>query len=168
MRENNVKALCHPEKPHYARGMCSTCYQRALYRKRLKDDPRGFKALCRKQRVEYAAKVGHEEMARRRAAAGKKTRLRLRAEMFAAYGNKCSCCGESEIEFLTLEHINNDGAAHKREVRGSGYMIWKDLKLRGWPKEAYTLLCYNCNCARYKCGECPHKEIARRKKLVGK
>ncbi len=27
-RLNNVKASCHPDKPHMAKGLCSTCYSR--------------------------------------------------------------------------------------------------------------------------------------------
>jgi hypothetical protein len=30
----------------------------------------------------------------------------------------CVCCGESEIDFLTLDHINNDGGRERKALRG--------------------------------------------------
>lgn len=84
-------------------------------------------------------------------------RLALRNEMLSAYGGRCSCCGESEDAFLTLDHKNRDGAAHRRQL-GNTYATWQDLKRRGWPKRGYTLLCYNCNCGRERNGGiCPHR-----------
>jgi hypothetical protein len=75
--------------------------------------------------------------------------------MLAAYGGRCSCCGETETAFLTLEHLNGDGAAHRREVHDAV----ADLRRRGWPKGEHTVLCMNCNWAR-RVGRCPH-EMAR-------
>lgn len=79
----------------------------------------------------------------------------LRAEMIAAYGGKCECCGETTPEFLTIEHRNRDGAEH-RAVVGNGAGIYRDLKKRGWPKDEYGLLCWNCNCATRFGQKCPH------------
>src|SRR5262252_4538483 len=39
-----------------------------------------------------------------------------RLEMIAAYGGECACCGETEPVFLTLDHVNGDGAAHRRSM----------------------------------------------------
>ena len=84
-------------------------------------------------------------------------RLALRAEMLAAYGNCCSCCGESEEAFLTLDHVDRDGADHRRRL-GTNFAVWQELKRKGWPKRGYTLLCYNCNCGRERNGGvCPHR-----------
>lgn len=102
-----------------------------------------------KRCVDCAAKKSdHERIARRR----------RREEMFTAYGNRCACCGESQFEFLTLDHINNDGAAHRKELGGNvPDLVCRDLRKRGWP-EGYQLLCWNCNCAKGFYGECPHKK----------
>lgn len=83
-------------------------------------------------------------------------RADLRAEMIAAYGARCACCDEAHPEFLTLEHKNLDGAAHRAAVGRNGQAQVLDLKRRGWPKEGYTLLCFNCNLASYHHGSCPH------------
>src|SRR5262245_20214343 len=34
----------------------------------------------------------------------KRCNRRLRAEMILAFGGRCECCGESQPEFLTLDH----------------------------------------------------------------
>jgi len=87
--------------------------------------------------------------------------IKLRAEMIAAYGGRCTCCGEDESLFLTLEHLKNDGAEHRKKL-GNQYRVLKDLKKRDWPKDNYTVLCYNCNCAkRGNHGICPHEVIAK-------
>lgn len=75
--------------------------------------------------------------------------------MIAAYGGACTCCKESVFEFLTLEHLNNDGAAHRRAVGRNAQAQLLDIKKRGFPPE-YTILCYNCNLSKGVYGECPH------------
>lgn len=32
----------------------------------------------------------------------------LKHQVYKAYGGKCSCCDESEILFLQIDHVNND------------------------------------------------------------
>jgi hypothetical protein len=78
----------------------------------------------------------------------------IRAEMIAAYGARCVCCGETEPKFLTIDHINNDGGGGKRKERNIALV----LKRLGWPKDNYQLLCFNCNCAKGFYGACPHAE----------
>lgn len=80
----------------------------------------------------------------------------LRDEMIAAYGRQCSCCGVKIKEFLTLEHRNFDGAAHRAAVGRNAQAQILDLKKRGWPQDGYTLLCFCCNLASYHHGSCPH------------
>lgn len=87
-----------------------------------------------------------------------KERDALKNEWLNAYGRKCTCCGESEIKFLTIEHLNGDGKNHRKEV-GTGLNMLKDLKKQGFPKDKYTILCYNCNSGKsINKGICPHKE----------
>lgn len=93
--------------------------------------------------------------------ADKKARYwKIRLELLAAYGGFCTCCGETEWKFLTLEHLAGDGKAH-RKAAGGARNSWKDLKNRGWPKDKYTLLCWNCNTAKRFGQECPHATQAR-------
>lgn len=84
---------------------------------------------------------------------------RLKEECFRQYGNKCACCGESTIEFLTIEHELGNGNNHRRElfkhnVGGSHMYRW--LKKNGYPA-GFSILCMNCNWAKRYGGICPHK-----------
>lgn len=84
----------------------------------------------------------------------------VKDEVFAAYGGyKCVCCGESNKRFLTIDHINNDGHIHRKEINSRGGVgIYNWLKREGFPP-GFQVLCYNCNMgkARNK-GICPHKD----------
>jgi hypothetical protein len=82
-----------------------------------------------------------------------------RNKVYAAYGNKCACCGITERMFLTVDHVNNDGCSERKKglyTNGSQFYEW--LVKHNFPKN-YQLLCYNCNLgkARNK-GVCPHQE----------
>lgn len=85
--------------------------------------------------------------------------VKLKIEVFNHYckGNvRCQCpkCDVSEIKFLTIHHINNDGAKHRKEINtngGTGYYIW--LKRNNFP-DGYQVLCYNCNCGKDRNGVC--------------
>lgn len=95
--------------------------------------------------------------ARRRAANG-----RLKRDVVTAYGGRCACCGETTPEFLTIDHIYNDGKKHRKEVGGSGTKLYQWLRKHGYPKDRYRLLCFNCNCARSLFGLCPHERARER------
>ncbi len=77
---------------------------------------------------------------------------KLKLQVINAYGGKCSCCPENEPKFLTIEHINKDGKAHRAAV-GNVYI---DIRNRGFPPE-YTIHCFNCNIAKSLFGVCPHQ-----------
>lgn len=88
-------------------------------------------------------------------------------EILSHYSNgtmTCACCGEKHIEFLTIDHINNDGAKHRKEL-ANRITLYDWLKKNKYPS-GFRVLCYNCNCARNHCPEklCPH-EIERNKLL---
>lgn len=83
-------------------------------------------------------------------------RARLKAEVLAAYGGLCACCGEPEPAFLTVDHIYQDGKEHRKTVPAGKFYTW--LKANGFPKDRFRLLCFNCNCARrFFKGVCPHE-----------
>lgn len=93
-------------------------------------------------------------------------REKLKNEFLTAYGNKCACCGEDNSKFLSLDHINNDGAKHREELgvgrSGGSLVILRQMRKEGWPKDKYRILCYNCNIARAQNnGICPHEEEMR-------
>lgn len=85
--------------------------------------------------------------------------LSIKMKIIEAYGKKCFCCGETILEFLTIDHINNDGATDRRQNGNkSGGKLYRWLIKNNFPKEEYQLLCYNCNCAKGFFGYCPHNK----------
>jgi len=40
--------------------------------------------------------------------------LRIKREVIGHYGGKCACCGENCVDFLVLDHKNDDGNAHRK------------------------------------------------------
>ena len=92
-------------------------------------------------------------------------RERLRKTVFGHYSNntfKCVCCGESEQDFLVIDHIDNgSGNEHRRVVFGrinaGGQTMHRWLVKQGFP-QGFQLLCANCNSSRGKHGECIHKK----------
>lgn len=80
-----------------------------------------------------------------------------RAELIKRYGGKCVCCGETRYNFLTFDHVNNNGAEERRKfkgTRGTGTFLYK--LYHGPIREDIVILCYNCNCSKGFYGECPH------------
>lgn len=79
----------------------------------------------------------------------------LRNRIIAEYGGCCICCGEDQEKFLQIDHINNDGNKHRREVGSKNMYVW--LKQHGYPKDNFQLLCANCNYGKkLNGGTCPH------------
>jgi hypothetical protein len=90
----------------------------------------------------------------------KESRAKIRLEVLSHYSGgtpKCACCGEREIDFLTIDHVNGGGSAHRRSLggaRGSGIYPW--LRRNDYP-DGFQVLCMNCNFAKGKYGTCPHQ-----------
>ena len=87
----------------------------------------------------------------------------LKQQIMSVYGTECACCNETQLEFLSIDHINNDGAAHRREINGdkpraSGTKLYKWLKQNGFPQDlGLQTLCHNCNSGKTRQkGVCPH------------
>jgi hypothetical protein len=73
----------------------------------------------------------------------------------------CTCCGETHNIFLTVDHVNGDGAEHRKElgVKG-GAEFYRWLIANDFPP-GFTILCMNCNFAKGRGFLCPH-EVERR------
>lgn len=82
----------------------------------------------------------------------------LKLEVLNAYGGpKCSCCGETLLEGLTVDHIRGDGAIHRREIKRMGVTFYRWLKENNYPP-GFQVLCFTCNKAKGTGDHCPHKE----------
>jgi hypothetical protein len=51
---------------------------------------------------------------------------RLREEAIHHYGGACACCGETELAFLAIDHIEGGGQAHRQAIG------WGGSNLYGW------------------------------------
>ena len=67
----------------------------------------------------------------------------------------CNCCNENIFSCLALDHIDNNGAEHRKEI-GTTIYFW--IITNGFPS-GYQVLCSNCNFAKYRNGGiCPHQQ----------
>lgn len=152
---------CGEEKPRWKpqQNLCHDCYK--LYmrkyaeknRDKLIADKREFYRRKRRENPEWkeAERLRQIEFYHN-----------LRREVFEAYGGmKCACCGETEESFLTLDHINNDGAEHRRSLSKTGRKVtagvWHWIKRNNYPP-GFQVLCMNCNFSKFRNkGICAHK-----------
>ena len=86
---------------------------------------------------------------------------RIKVEVFSHYSKgkpECACCKEKELGFLCIDHINGDGAKHRREIKKGGVGMWRWLRENGYPS-GFQVLCFNCNFYKghYTNKVCPHK-----------
>ena len=121
-------------------------------REKYKDDPEQ-REVWRRARKRYYAKNRERLNEEKRAYT-----QRRREEVITKYGGKCSCCGEKTIEFLAIDHTENNGAEERRRLKGSSGVyskLWKSAKIL----PGYRVLCHNCNCAIGFYGSCPHQSL---------
>lgn len=116
--------------------------------------PIGFQVLCMncnilkavqglKCTVEERHRVGR---ASRRCTLVREQRRKTKVEVLTRYGDgelACVCCGEEHLDCLTIDHVNGNGAEHRRVIGvigGTRFYYW--LKREGYP-EGYQTLCFN-------------------------
>ncbi len=71
---------------------------------------------------------------------------------------KCACCGESERDFLSIDHVDGHGNEHRRRTFGrhqGGWQLYAWLIRQGFPA-GFQVLCFNCNMSKAKHGRCAH------------
>lgn len=88
------------------------------------------------------------------AARNRRVRGDARTEANEHYGPGCQCCGEQELVFLAVDHIDGNGAEHRRSIGTTELARW--CKRNGWPS-GFQMLCNNCNYAKWRLGVCPHE-----------
>lgn len=73
----------------------------------------------------------------------------------------CVCCGESFVEFLSIDHMDGGGRAHCERLKmHGGFRFYRWLEKNDFPA-GYRVLCMNCNFALGRFGYCPHERIRR-------
>jgi hypothetical protein len=126
--------------------------------KRAKDG-RNYRCLQCTRELGGAFRTKNPELSRRIIAA---SRLKLKIEVFSHYcggAPRCMCsgCNETLIEFLTIDHVNGDGASQRKALgwRGKADALQAWLREQDYP-DGFQVLCFNCNCGKGKKGVCPH------------
>lgn len=92
----------------------------------------------------------------------KTLRLSYKKTVVDRYGGECTCCQETELGFLTIDHIDNGGNKHRTEIGvKSGASFYKWIIENDYP-DFLRVLCFNCNCGRQaNGGVCPHHRTDR-------
>jgi hypothetical protein len=135
-RECDRKRISARRSRAIASGLCADCGQ-----------PRG-EEFRRRYCAACARKPGRGAIANRL----------IRLAVLQAYSQReptCACCGESTVAFLTLDHVNGGGRAHRSQYSGT-LGVYRELKRRGYPA-GFEVLCFNCNFARSAYAACPHR-----------
>lgn len=152
----------------YQRGECRNCHyvrhlawrnkNREHIRKQATENMKRLRATWKAEdRDGYLSK---------QAAYMRKRNAEVKAEVYAAYGGYvCACCGETEPTFLSIDHMNNDGYAHRKTIKSAGKAgnviyrwLAKQFKQTGkWPI-GFQILCMNCQHGKSRNkGICPHQ-----------
>lgn len=142
------------ELPYKGKRICRPCnaeYMREWNAKNRDKQRANKRKSYRKKRKD----PGFVEAERRR---GREYWRGKRHEAIMAYGGyRCQCCGETEPKFLTIDHVNNDGGEHRKEIGKSNSALLTWLKGNGYPS-GFQVLCFNCNIGKsLNNGICPHK-----------
>ena len=107
-------------------------------------------------RASYSRRMSDAEYYEQYRTKRQQQRQRLKDRCYEAYGGYiCRCCGETEPVFLVIDHVNDDGGKHRKEigVGTRGLYFW--LVKNNFPP-GFQILCHNCNIAKSR-GGCPHQ-----------
>jgi hypothetical protein len=152
----NKRAALQRGYSHWCKA-CMSAYMNIRSRSPKEAEEKRRKYVVNRERQRLIAREHYRRNreATLRQIADKRQRDKLAA--FAAYGGAvCNCCGESTVEFLSIDHISNDGAAHRKS---GGKHIYAWLRRYKYP-EGFQVLCFNCNRGRFvNGGICPHQTI---------
>lgn len=85
-------------------------------------------------------------------AAKYKYREKCKIEVVSFYSDgsmQCAICGYNDMDALVIDHINDNGAEHRKELNissrgGAGMNTYEVLRKHGYPS-GLQVLCANCN-----------------------
>lgn len=150
---------CGEKKPHGAKGKCTSCYMKE-YNQRpevtARNKARNQKPEVKAKQKAYLQRPDVKARKNRQSEYSNKRSKEARTKILLHYGNKCACCGETIPEFLSIDHVNNDGAKERKELKLAGYKLYNHIIRTNYPSN-YQILCRNCNWGKMICGTCPHQ-----------
>lgn len=156
--------VVHPDRPAVlGRRRCEEC--RDLFKKKRQDRlAAGMCPECGKNPPTAPNKICDRCLADGRIK-DKRRRVKLKRQALEHYGKdalRCFCCHEGNPDLLELDHINGDGASHRRSIGGKnsigGPRFYAWLKHNGYPP-GLQLACATCNRAKHRFGTCPHQKL---------
>jgi hypothetical protein len=131
---------CGENTPEKGGVHCKNCLsKRKVYEKKFLD--RGVCPRCKENEIANGLETCMECNRRR-----KGLDYSLKKEVINYYGDKCAHCGENNLDFLCIDHINNDGAKHRNQFKSKklGRHLYYWLKSNNYPR-GFQVLCLNCN-----------------------
>ena len=105
-------------------------------------------------------KENKEEARLHSSSASNKSRQKLKNEIFDLLGNRCVCCGFSDVRALQIDHVKGNGNQEIKRFKNV-YQYYKNIldKLRSGSKD-YQLLCANHNwIKRFENNEGPNRKL---------
>ena len=148
---------CGQRPPEPGKVRCTSCAQNQRTRHQIMYDRRKDADLCIKCGAKSLPNSVHcEKHIRKR----HEYSAAVRNTVLEHYGKVCSCCGERNTKFLTIDHMNNDGYVQRRldKSKRAGSYGW--IIKSGFPTDL-QVLCFNCNSGKaLNGGVCPHKQTS--------
>ena len=128
---------------------CSNCHANKplsdFYTSKNKYDKYGVRDSC-KSCWNKQAKIRHTKNRERDNINTYMYNVNLKRETIDKYSPSMMCqrCGFDDIRALSIDHIDNNGSTHRRNIGvlgGNAFYRW--LKKQGYP-QGYQVLCMNC------------------------
>lgn len=142
---------------------CSDCHQKHLdYQEKFKKEAIAA-GLCRycAVRPRTEGKSMCSECLEKHSERQKALYASWRSQCIQAYGGRCACCKVDVEKYLQLDHVESDGAAHRKEISfGRGGSMYKWAVKNNFPNRL-QLLCANCHNAKTTNGGCSEEDHCR-------
>lgn len=179
--ENGQRTIPDPQSPQTNLKTCSRCkvtkpvedfskssggyWCKACRREYAKEwfsaHPDAKKKNADRAKQQYYSKFEQRERAKANRRAWTRDLKMKVLEYYSGTPPKCQCCGESHVEFLTIDHLANGGKIQREEGVRSGEPLYKWIIDNGYPAW-FQVLCMNCNFSKGMFGYCPHSGYSER------
>lgn len=125
---------------------CEHCYAKRLVSNNVTHAKHVAKGVCRYYNCFNVPTPPHVLCEKHRQE-DREYKAQIRLEALNAYGGPvCSYpgCGQTDLDFLVLDHIDGNGCADRKERGCSGHPFFQQLKAEGFPP-GFRVLCENHN-----------------------
>ena len=137
---------------------CQECLDKACRGQRSKFKNRTAQGLCGKCGTP-STNTRCPDCSKQANVYAKTYRNKLTKQVISHYSKgtkQCHCCGETEMLFLTVDHINGGGRQDFIKY-GNSTNFYSHLVKTNYPM-GFQVLCINCNFGRHRNnGVCPHQ-----------